>query len=129
MAVAPSPTGVVSYRLARERVVDDVRAGRRTRLDVCDASAELRRVVEHGAAPTGDTCPICEDASLVLVTFAFGPGLPSSGRAVMDTADVTRLRQRQRTTICYVVEVCPGCWWNHLRESFPFGRRRLATGS
>ncbi len=123
MVAISAPTGAVSYRLARERVVSDVHAGRRTRAEVCDAQPELRRVVEHGATPTVDSCPICDDADLVLATFAFGPGLPSGGRAVMTDDDARRLRRRHRVTVCYVVEVCPDCWWNHLRESFTFGER------
>ena len=127
MAATSAPIGAVSYRLARERVVADVRAGRRTRTEVCDAQPELRRVVEHGADPTGDACPICDDADLVLATFAFGPGLPAGGRAVMTDDDVRRLRRRSRVTVCYVVEVCPNCWWNHLRESFTFGDRAVGA--
>lgn len=121
MAAISAPTGAVSYRLARERVVADVREGRRTRTEVCDAQPELRRVVEHGSTETTDRCPICADADLVLATFAFGPGLPSAGRAVLSAGDIARLRKRRRVTVCYVVEVCPSCWWNHLRESFSFG--------
>ena len=111
--------GVVSYGLARQRVVNAVRDGRRDREEVCDAQSELRRVADHHAARLDEPCPICDSDQLGLVTFAFGVGLPRSGRCVTDLAELQQLRRRGRPTRGFRVEVCRSCWWNHLRESFP----------
>lgn len=110
--------GVVSYRLARQRTIDAVAAGHRQQHEVCDAQPELRRVALHHATPLSDPCPLCEGDDLVMVTFAFGPGLPKAGRCVADQSELSRLRRRAKPTSCYRVEVCRQCWWNHLRESF-----------
>lgn len=110
---------MVSYRLARQRVIDAVNNGRRNREEVCDAQAELRRVAHHHAAPLDEPCPICQSDQLGLVTFAFGTGLPRSGRCITDLREMQQLRRRGRPTRGYRVEVCQACWWNHLRESFP----------
>ena len=66
-----------------------------------------------------EPCPICEEPDLVVVTFAFGPGLPLSGRCLVTSGDVARLRGRADSVTCYLVEVCRACGWNHLRASFP----------
>lgn len=110
--------GVVSYRLAKQRVVTLVEAGKRMPHEVCDAQPELRRVAHHHAAQIDEPCPICESDDLVAVTFAFGPGLPRNGRCVADRAELQKLRRRGKPSTCYLVEVCRQCWWNHLRESF-----------
>ncbi len=117
---------VVSYRLARQRTVAAVEAGHRTEHEVCDAQPELRRVAHNHGKPLDDDCPLCESDDLVLVTFAFGPGLPKAGRCVTDPAEMARLRRRPKPTTCYRVEVCRQCWWNHLRESFELPPAQVA---
>jgi hypothetical protein len=109
---------VVSYKLARQRMVRAVEEGRRSLQEVCDAQPELRRVAHHHATPLGEPCPICDGDDLVAVTFAFGPGLPRQGRLVADSEELRGLRRRGKPSTCYSVEVCRQCWWNHLRESF-----------
>ena len=69
--------------------------------------------------PLDEACPICEEAELVVVTFAFGPGLPLGGRCLVDRRDVARLRRQGSAVTCYLVEVCRHCGWNHVRASFP----------
>ncbi len=110
--------GVVSYRLARQRLVDAFACGRRTTEEVCDAQPELRRVAHSCSTPLAEPCPICEGSDLVAVTFAFGAGLPKQGRVLASNADIRKLRRRGRPSTCYLIEVCRQCWWNHLRESF-----------
>jgi hypothetical protein len=103
----------VEYRLARDAVVRDYHRGRLSRLDICDAQPELMRVAENLGEPTKVDCPICEQRKLVHVSFAFGPRLPSSGRALESFADLWRYAS-QRDVSCYLIEVCTACSWNHL---------------
>src|SRR3984957_21100507 len=79
--VAPGQVaGSVDYLLARNAVIREFRKGRLSKLDVCDAHPELLRAARNLGRPTGDECPICEDADLVDVTFVFGSRRPSGGR-------------------------------------------------
>lgn len=110
--------GVVSYRLTRHRTVEAFRDGRHLIEDICDATAELQRVAHHCSRPSSELCPICCESTLVIVTFAFGAGLPSSGRVVMSEDDLVKLQDRGLPATCYSIEVCQQCWWNHLQESF-----------
>jgi hypothetical protein len=118
--------GHVTYRLARNSVVSEYRKGRLSRLDVCDAHPELIRAATGVGEETAEPCPICEEQNVVLVSYAFGPGLPAGGRCVASKADVTRAtRSSTGDVACYVVEVCPTCRWNHLAQTFVVtGRRR-----
>ena len=99
----------------------DYAAGELSEHDVCDAHPELRRAAAHSAQPVGDRCPICSDGNLVYVTYAFGPRLPKSGRCLLSTAEVDKLRTRKGLLSYYVVEVCPHCSWNHLSRTFTTG--------
>jgi hypothetical protein len=117
--------GVVDYRLARRAVINEYRRGRLSLTDVCDAHPELRRAAEQHSRPTTEICPICEEASLVLVSYVFGPQLPPFGRCVATLAELAKLAQRATRRgefTCYVVEVCPSCHWNHLHQVLPLGR-------
>lgn len=118
-----SPSGGrVEYRLARNAVVAEYRRGRLSRTDVCDAHPELLRASRHVGTATGRDCPICEEAELAEVTFVFGSRLPPGGRCVSTPAELARYWRRKDPVVCYVVEVCPTCAWNHLVRMYPAGK-------
>jgi hypothetical protein len=121
-AGADSLPGQIDYRLARNAIIKEFRRGRMSRLDVCDAHPELMRAATHVGAPTDETCPICEERPLVLVSYAFGPHLPPSGQCFTSAAELARLSRRAGQVACYVVEVCPDCRWNHLTRTYVAGR-------
>jgi len=116
------PPGRIEYRLMRESVVRQYRRGRLGRLDVCDAQPELLRVARNLGRQTATTCPICEESELVHVSFAFGPRLPSCGRALAP-GEISKLHRNSAELACYVVEVCVECCWNHLLRMFTVGGR------
>ena len=119
-AGGPPRSGRVEYRLVRESVVRQFRRGRLGRLEICDAQPELLRVARNLGQPTTTECPICEDGDLVNVSFAFGPRLPASGRA-LSPGDLVKLGRQRTELSCYVVEVCTECSWNHLLRMFTVG--------
>ncbi|MGD9797284.1 MAG: DUF5318 family protein [Acidimicrobiia bacterium] len=123
-----STPGEIDYRLARRQVVGQFRRGRLGRHEVCDAHPELVRAARNVGAATDEVCPICEDATVVHVSYVFGPGLSAQGRCVTTRAELDRLRGRDELA-CYVVEVCPACSWNHLARTFVVApaRRRSAS--
>lgn len=119
-------TSHVDYRLARRAIIRNFKNGRLSRLDVCDAHPELMRAARHIGDQTGEECPICEETNVVLVSYAFGDGLGPSGHCVTTRAEVQRLKKRTSELVCYVVEVCPECSWNHLARSFRVPGRNKA---
>jgi hypothetical protein len=120
--VQTSPTGgQVEYLLARNAVIREYKKGRLSRLDVCDAHPELLRAASNLGRPSGERCPICEEGDLVDVTFVFGARLPSGGRCVSTQAELARYWRRKDPVVCYVIEVCSTCRWNHLSKMYPAG--------
>jgi Family of unknown function (DUF5318) len=116
-----SSAGVVDYRLARRQVIQQFRKGRLSRLDVCDAHPELRRAAVGAGQPSREPCPICEDETVSLVTYAFGPRLPAGGLCIANARDMAKLTRGRARVTCYVVEVCTACAWNHLTRVFQVG--------
>jgi len=115
--------GRVEYRLARNAVVSEFRKGRLSRLDVCDAHPELLRAARNVGVALPEDCPICEESPLVHVTYVFGPRLPPQGTCPGTATELARLCRRANEVVCYVVEVCPQCAWNHLARMYPAGGR------
>ena len=76
---------------------------------------------------TAEPCPICQAASMVHVSYAFGRNLSSGGFPFGDGAELARLTRRAGQVACYVVEVCTGCSWNHLVRTFAVGPRNRTT--
>ena len=123
-AAAAGVGGQVDYRLARNSVLNEFRRGRLSRLDVCDAHPELLRAARNIGEEARRACPICDEVSLVHVSYAFGPRLSAGGHAFRTGAELAKLTRRSGDVTCYVVEVCPECSWNHLARTFVAGRRR-----
>lgn len=113
--------GHIDYRLSRNLVVNEVRSGRLSRLEVCDAQSELLRVANNYGNPTKEDCPICEQEKTVLVSFVFGSGLPAKGRSITSPFELSRFSLKRGDFTCYVIEVCQSCSWNHLVRSFRVG--------
>ena len=117
-APARPAQGDVSYRLARNALLTEFRKGRLSRLDICDAQPELVRNAAGAGQRTTEVCPVCGDADLTHVEYAFGPGLPAKGRLIAAPKD----RPKTKDVVFYVVEVCTECRWNHLMRTYLAGR-------
>jgi hypothetical protein len=124
--VSGNGPGTVDYRLARQAVLSEYRKQRLARHEVCDAHPELVRAARELGEATSIDCPVCEEARVVLVSYVFGPRLPSFGRCITTKDELAKLSRRGGDLTCYVVEVCPSCSWNHLARVFPVGRGRRA---
>jgi hypothetical protein len=117
----------VDYRLARRAVIRNFHNGRLSKLDVCDAHPELVRAARNVGEGTSEVCPICEDTTVVLVSYVFGENLGPSGHCVSTKAELRKLAKRSKDMTCYVVEVCPACSWNHLAQSFQVESSRMGV--
>jgi hypothetical protein len=114
---------ITDYALARRAVLRDLRRGRLTRVDVCDAQSELLRAARNLGAPAADVCPVCGAGDLRLVSYVYGENLKqANGRCIADADELARLGARHDEFACYDVEVCVECRWNHLRRSSLHGR-------
>lgn len=114
------------HRLQRRALLRDVREGLRSLDDVRDAHPDLVRAGVHVGAAVAGPCPLCAQDRLRHVSYAFEPHgtRGGSGRALPADA-LQRYANRHGDLAVYVVEVCVGCRWHHLVESY----RLLAEGS
>ena len=113
--------GEIDYRLARRSLISEYKKGRLAQHEVCDAHPELVRNARECSEPSRILCPICEEANIVLVTYAFGARLPASGRCITSKGELAKLAKGRSQLAAYVVEVCPECSWNHLAKTFLLG--------
>jgi len=101
-------------------LINQVRLGRISRNEVCDAHPELIRAAVNVGTETKTVCPICEDATLRIVTYVFGHHLPAHGRCVSTATELRRLVGPPGTDrTAYMVEACPACRWHHLLRVWP----------
>ena len=122
-------SGTIEYKLARRHLVNEFRRGRLGRRDVCDAHPELIRAADAVGAKLVEPCPICDEASLVSVSYVFGGRLPSFGRCITKVKELDQFAKQRGDYSCYVVEVCTSCRWNHLIRMFRLGRRSSTTAT
>lgn len=111
----------MDFELQRRAVLAAYRRGRLARHDICDAQAELMRAARNCGVSTDRTCPVCREADVVHVSYAFGRRLPRQGRCVTERAELARLEATVPDLTYYVVEVCPRCRWNHLARRYDLG--------
>lgn len=108
---------VTDYSLARRAVLQDLRAGRVTRAEVCDAQQELLRAARNYGEASTEACPVCDCDVVVEVSFVFGDRLARNNGRVVSAGEIARFMAIDGVR-CYRVEVCLDCAWNHLRRSY-----------
>ncbi len=111
--------GRIDYRMRRRAVLRDVREGLTAYDDVQDAHPDLLRAAMHLGSATQEDCPLCDQHLLTHVDYVFegkNPRTPG-GRAVPRDA-IAGQADRYGDLQVYVVEVCLGCHWHHLVESY-----------
>jgi Family of unknown function (DUF5318) len=116
---------VVDYSLQRRAVLRDVRNGRISALEVCDASPYLKNAATFHGEPTDERCPICRRDNLTLVNYVYGDELKQSAGQAHKAAELPLLAMTLRECQVFVVEVCRSCSWNHLIERYVLGRDTL----
>src|SRR5918998_5024720 len=118
---------VVDYSLQKRAVLRDVYSGRVGTYEVCDASPYLKSAARFHGEPTDQRCPICRSENLIHVHYIYGDELKQSAGQARTRAELPVLAMTLREFQVFVVEVCPGCDWNHLVEQFLLGRDGLTT--
>ncbi|MFC0004272.1 DUF5318 domain-containing protein [Micromonospora siamensis] len=120
---------VVDYSLQKRAVLRELLASRVGTYDVCDASPYLKNAARFHGEPTEQRCPICRSENLIHVHYIYGDELKQSAGQARSRAELSMLAMTLREFQVFVVEVCPGCDWNHLVEQFLLGRDGLAGGA
>lgn len=119
---------MVDYSLRRRALLADVRAGRTSLADVCDAQPYLLSAAQYHGEPSARPCPVCESL-LTDVHFIYGDELGRAAGQARTLRELPVLAMTYARFSVYVVEVCPSCSWNHLRVSYTLGREGLSADS
>ena len=111
----------VDYALQRRAALADLRCGRRSLAEACDAHPYLLLAARHYGEPTPVPCPVCDKRHQRHVHYVYGDSLGTSAGQAKSRAELAQLARRHEEFDVYVVEVCPDCGWNHLIRSFVLG--------
>jgi hypothetical protein len=110
--------GVVDYTFAKRALLRDFGSGIISRFDICDAHPELLRAARYMGEQSSRPCPVCDKDELKLLAYVYSDDLKANNGRVWELDKALSMAADHRGARCYVVEVCVGCSWNHLREAF-----------
>jgi hypothetical protein len=96
---------VVDHGLQRRAVLADLRAGRVSALDVCDASPYLQTAARRLGATTDRTCPACRRLPLDEVLWVYGDAIGDADGTARTLAQVGALATERPDFAVYEVEV------------------------
>lgn len=113
----------IDYRMAKRAVLRALGTGMMSELDVCDAHPDLLRAARHIGEAADEPCPVCDSEDLRLVLYAYGKALRQGNGYARRATELPELRARPGEVVCYIVEVCMDCTWNHLVRSFLANRK------
>lgn len=116
-----SQRDVVDYALQRRAVLADIRSGRTSLAEACDAHPYLLLAARHYGEAAPVACAVCEKRHLRHVHYVYGDALGKSAGQAKSRGELAELARRFEEFDVYVVEVCPDCGWNHLIRSFVLG--------
>ena len=123
-----SPRDVVDYALQRRARLEDLRWGRMSRLDACDAHPHLKMAARHYGERRAGNCPVCGGPGLRSVHFVYGDNLGHVSGQAKTRAELARMARLREFTV-YAVEVCLDCSWNHLMRSFRLGAEPTSSSA
>jgi hypothetical protein len=112
---------VIDYALQRRARLADVRHGRVSLGEVCDAHPYLQLAARHYGEPAAHACPVCQHSALRLVHYVYGDALGRTAGQAKARAELAQMAASFPEFEVYVVEVCQDCGWNHLVRSFVAG--------
>ena len=117
----PRRRDVVDHSLARRALLHQLRSGRVSAAEACDASPYLQRAAREWGARTGRTCPVCGRQPLWEIAWVYGDALGDGSGTARSARGVELLARSRPDFAVYEVEVCLSCDWNHLVRTYRTG--------
>lgn len=117
-----SQRSVIDYSLQRRALLSSLLNGGATHLEeACDADPYTLRAAKHHGELTAKKCPVCRKERLTHLSYVFGDELGQFSGRIKTTAEIDAMAREHGEIRIYVLEVCQGCGWNHLVESYVVG--------
>ena len=117
----PRRWDVVDHALARRALLHDLRCGRVSQWEACDASPFLRNAAREWGARTDRACPVCAREPLWEIAWVYGEALGDGSGTARSARGVELLARARPDFAVYDVEVCQRCGWNHLVRTYRTG--------
>lgn len=111
----------VDYSLKRRATLVQYFKGATAASDICDADPYLKLAAKFHGEAIERPCPVCREPKLVLLHYAFGDQLGQYSGRIKSTRELNEMESEFGEFRVYVVEVCRGCHWHHLVNSFVLG--------
>lgn len=109
-------THAISHAWERAAALRDLRAGRRSRDELCDADFLLRAAAEHHGIVTQRECPVCAEP-LYLTRWIYGDVLGRRSGSARSPEEISAIVAEVGEITVHTVEVCRKCRWNYLLEA------------
>ena len=117
-----SQRSIIDYSLQRRALLATLHNGGATHLDdVCDADPYTLRAAKHHGEVTEEKCPVCRREILTHLSYVFGDELGQFSGRIKTRGQIEEMARHYGEIRIYVLEVCQGCAWNHLVESYVVG--------
>ena len=127
---------LVDHALARRALLEQLRSGRVSRFEACDASPHLQRAAREWGTRTARPCPLCASEPLWEIAWVYGDALGDGSGTARSARGVELLARARPDFAVYEVEVCQRCGWNHLVRTYrtgtpgtPAARRARSPGN
>lgn len=112
---------VVDHALERRRTLQELRSGRLSETEACDASPFLQRAAKEWGTRLERPCPVCRRPHLDEICWVYGDSLGDGSGTARSRRGVALLAAARPDFDVYDVEVCQDCGWNHLLRSYRTG--------
>ena len=115
----------IDYSLKRRATLIGYFKGVTPITDICDADPYLRLAAKYHGEKVERPCPVCREAKMVILHYAFGDQLGQYSGRIKSTNELNEMQSEFGEFRVYVVEVCMCCHWHHLIQSFKLGDGRF----
>lgn len=114
--------GEVDHSLLKRQRLQEYRAGKVSRRQICEATAQLVAAARFHGDVAPERCPICKGENLRVVKWIFGDNLGRRSGTACGDIELSGIVKEYGSCTVKEVEVCPDCKWSFLIRSLQVDR-------
>lgn len=111
----------VDYSLKRRAALVSLFKGTTSALEACNADPYLLSAAKYHGEKVERLCPVCRKPEMVELRYTFGDQLGQYSGRIKGCEELEEMQSMYGEFRVYTVEVCKGCGWHHLINSFRLG--------
>jgi len=121
---ARTPRHVIDHALARREAILEIKRTGGFHFDGADTDPYLLRAAKYYGIATTRDCPICSKTKLDELTYVYSRELGHYSGRIHPPVELPQMATQFGFLRIFTVEVCQGCGWNHVLQSFVLGDGR-----